>query len=301
MTKPTLTRQMIGPEQWKVLPVEKCSNINACIYDPAGYRHEFRSAYSTPSNLQIAKKALECLYAAWAKDQEIHAKNLPAIENNQRIHDEVKAIMKAIGIPDRWKEKDLKSRARYTKYIEQAAGYLGDLARNVPVFDGFNERQYQGLKQRYAEFLSKAEQADKDAQLQREREAKAAIERQKSDIEKAAIILRYELDPAQLWDWTDILGVLRKKDQRIDLACAMQMTRGDWSEGYYRVSDALDRFKVETEEDGDIYRDVCSCFSDDIDGRVFRDTAWSYGRIFESVTDTQLAADAQNALGHWMP
>ena len=81
----------------------------------------------------------------------------------------------------------------------------------------------------------------------------------------------------------------------------MSQTRGDWSEGYYRVSHALDRFKVETEEDGDIYRDVCSCFSDDIDGRVFRDTTWNYSHIFESVKDMQLSEDAQKALGHWMP
>ncbi|MNV78716.1 hypothetical protein D3C71_1722230 [compost metagenome] len=115
-------------------------------------------------------------------------------------------------------------------------------------------------------------------------------------MELAAVLLRYEL-PLES-SWSDVLDSLCEKDQRLDLAVAMQRTRGDWSEGPYRVKNALDRFQIETTEDKDIANDVLSCLDDFEDGRVFRDTNWNYGRLFASVKDETLSADVQKALQH---
>ncbi len=115
-------------------------------------------------------------------------------------------------------------------------------------------------------------------------------------MELAGVLLRYEL-PIES-SWSDVLDHLCGKDQRLNLAVAMQRTRGDWSEGPYRVSNALGNFRIETNEDKDIAADVATCLYDFSDGRVFRDTTWNYTRLFASVTDQQLAADCQKAMQH---
>jgi hypothetical protein len=120
------------------------------------------------------------------------------------------------------------------------------------------------------------------------------VDKRKADMELAAILLRYQL-PLES-SWSDVLEHLRGKDQRIDLAVAMRQTRGDWSDGCYRVTDAIRRFTIRTDEDKEIAADVLGCTAEFGDGRVFRDTAWSYDALFASVADRQLAADAQTAL-----
>jgi hypothetical protein len=92
----------------------------------------------------------------------------------------------------------------------------------------------------------------------------------------------------------DVLEALRGKDQRLDLAVAMMQTRGNWSYGFYRVSDALGRFKIDSDTDKDIANEIVGCMNDD-DGRVFRDCAWSYDRLFAEAEDKQLSVDIQMA------
>ena len=111
-----------------------------------------------------------------------------------------------------------------------------------------------------------------------------------------SMLLRHELPIESSWD--DVLEHLRKKDQRLDLAVAMEQTRGDWSDGPYRVRNALDRFQIHIDEDKAIATDVASCLYDFEDGRVFRDTTWSYSALYESVADKQLVSDCQTAMNH---
>jgi hypothetical protein len=74
----------------------------------------------------------------------------------------------------------------------------------------------------------------------------------------------------------------------------MMQTRGNWSYGFYRVSDALGRFKIDSDTDKDIANEIVGCMNDD-DGRVFRDCAWSYDRLFAEAEDKQLSVDIQMA------
>jgi len=284
----------------KAMPIEKVGFVGQCQSHPSGYEHQATSRYSyhKPSTKRIAEIAMQALEAARAKDVEAHERNIPALAHNLALRERIVGMMKAAGIPDSWSERDTSSRARYPKNKTVAAGYLGDLAKHVVIADGFAyaTSTYESLKTRYQAY---AEEAGKEAErLERERAAEA--DRQKEERRKnlalASVILRYGL--AEDADWPEILEQLCAKDQRLDLAVAMQQTRADWSEGPDRVSNALDRFVIETTEDKDIANDVLRCLDGFDDGRVFRDTTWNYDRLFASVSDQQLAADVQTALTH---
>ncbi|AMR77634.1 hypothetical protein [Cupriavidus nantongensis] len=279
----------------KAMPIEMVGHVGKCQSHPGGYEHAAKVGYSKPSASQIAAYAMRALEAARAKDLEAHEKNLAALAHNQALRERVIALMKAAGIPDTWSERDHASRARYPKSRTVSAGYLGDLAKHVVVSDGFASATstYESLKKRYEEYAATAAQEAKRAEQLREAEAERQKEERRKNIALASIILRYGLD--QDSDWPDVLEALCAKHQRLDLAVAMQQTRGDWSEGPYRVRNALDRFQIETTEDKDIANDILACLEDFCDGRVFRDTTWSYDRLFASVEDQQLAADVQQA------
>jgi sulfur relay (sulfurtransferase) DsrC/TusE family protein len=269
--------------------------VGKCMSDPRSYKSDL-DRWREPMAKTIASHALAKLEEARKKDVEAHERNLPKIEVNKAIRENIVAVMKEAGIPDSYSERDTKSRARFPKSIRHDAGYLGDLNRNVKIADGFEPASwtYNSLKARYDEYARQAEEEDARRKADQEREEAAALERRRNDLKLAEIILRHGL--VETTDWDAALDALRCKDQRLDLAAAMYQTRGDWSDGYYRVSDALGRFTVTTPEDAAIQTDILSCFNDDIDGRIFRDTTWNYSRLFAEAEDQQLSKDVQTAL-----
>lgn len=275
--------------------LEFCSHVGKCMSSPQSYASRLDS-WRTPTAKQIAARALQDLETARSNDIAAHERNLPKLQANKVIREKIIAVMKEAGIPDSYSERDLKSRARFPKSIRHDAGYLGDLHRNIKINDGFDHatQTYNSLKARYDQYAQEAEQEDAKRKAAEEREAATKLEERRKNIKLAEIILRYGLPETAEWD--DILGALREKDQRLDLAAAMSQTRGDWSEGYYRVSDAISRFTVKTPQDAEIQTDILECFNDDIDGRIFRDTTWNYSRLFAEAEDQQLSKDVQTAL-----
>lgn len=282
----------------KIMPVEQCGAVGKCMGHPSSYREQAKSryTYTEPTTARIAEYALRELEAARAKDVAAHEKNLPAMENNKAVAAAIVALNEAVGMPKRWSERDRNSRSRYPKTIGHDAGYLTDIRREVITDDGFASATatYERLKRDYDAYVEQGNRDAEQAQRQRQREQEAEIEKRKADMELAAMLLRYEL-PIES-SWSEVLENLRGRDQRLDLAVAMSQTRGDWSEGAYRVSDALRRFSIETNEDKDIAADVAAHLVDFEDGRCFRDCDWNYSRLFASVQDQQLAADVQTAM-----
>lgn len=278
----------------QAMPVERCGFVGKCQASPSGYASSVIS-YAKPSTDRVAQHALQQLEAARAKDVETHEKNQAAIENNKAVRAHIVAMMKAVGVPDSWSERDQTSRARFPKNKTVRAGYLNDIDRYVLIDDGFASATftYESLKTRYDEYATRAKTEAEQAARERAAAEERKKEERRRDMALAGILLRYEL-PAES-EWSDVLETLRSKNQRLDLAVAMQQTRGDWSEGPYRVSDALSRFTIETTEDKDIANDILSCLDGFEDGRTFRDTAWGYDRLFASVEDQQLAADVRLA------
>lgn len=281
----------------KIMPLEQCGAVGKCMSSPQSYASDM-SRWSTPSIDQVAAKAMRELEAARAVDVAMHDRNADAIANNAAVRAHVEAIMDGIGIPRSWSQKDTKSRARYPKTFSTPAGYLTDLVRECRTDDGFvaATNTYNMLLTRYTEYAATAKaQAEKDAAAAERAQAMKVAQR-KADIELVTIIQRYSL-PIES-EWGDVLEALRGRDQRLDLAVAMRHVRGDWNDGCGAVESALGRFTIRTDEDKDIANDVLGCTHDFEDGRVFRDTNWSYDRLFASAVDQVLAADVQTAMSH---
>lgn len=282
----------------KIMPVEQCGAVRKCMANPRDYKSQMPRGYtfSEPSNKRVAAFALQKLEDAWKADQATHIKNLPALEANKAIRDRIQTLMDEVGMPKTRKVRD-GNRMSYglPKMKTVDAGYLDDFKAHLPVSDNFMlmEHSYNELKAKYDKFAEEAEKEAEVAAQAAEREAEREKAERRANIELAKIILRYDLPEDSTWN--DCLDLLRKKDQRLDLAVAMSQTRGDWSDGFWRVSDALGRFKIQDDEDKDIANDVVSCMNDD-DGRVFRDTTWNYGRLFETAANSQLSADIQLAM-----
>ena len=281
-------------DQLKIMPIEPCNQVGRCSASPSSYRD--RIQYGEKTIAKAAVIALGELAHARARDIAIHEKNLPAMENNALIALQITTLNEAVGMPTRWSERDLKSRSRYTKTIGHDAGYITDIRRECKTDDGFSDAttQYERMLKSYREYEEQGKREAEAAARAKESEQAAALEKRKADIELAAMLLRYSLPIESTW--AEVLEALRGRHQRLDLAVAMAQTRGDWSEGPYRVRGAMDRFTIRDNEDKDIANDVLGCMDDFEDGRVFRDTKWSYDALFASVEDRQLVADVQRAM-----
>jgi len=283
----------------KIQKVELCKAVSGgCSASPQSCASRMPAYSGSDNPAKVAAYAMRELEAARQKDVDTHTRNLPALQANQAVHDHVKAVMAAVGMPLRWSERDTKSRSRYPKTISHDAGYLVDLRREAIIDDNFEHATacYQRLLKDYQAYAERAaaESEQKAAAAQRQRDAELA--KRRADMELAAMLLRYQLPIESTW--RDVLHALADKHQRLALAIAMQQTRMDWSEGPWRVRDALQAFQIETTEDKDIATDVLAGLEDFCDGRVFRDCTWSYTALFASIPDQQLAADAQAALSH---
>jgi hypothetical protein len=114
------------------------------------------------------------------------------------------------------------------------------------------------------------------------------------DLKIMPVVLRYGIDRES--DWKDVLEHLRGQHQRANLAVAMMNVRNDWSEGPDEVSNAIDAFTIETDEDKEIANSVLRNLGEgwDGDGRCFRDCSWNYHRIMATLPD-QLHQDINTA------
>lgn len=283
----------------KIIPVARCDAVEKCLSSPKHYASKMNSGYRTTTNKQIATEALRRLEEARKADVDTHAANEQALATNAVIRNRIISLMEEIGMPKTYRVQDKKSRSRYVKWMTLDAGYLADLKREVPVSDGFDlaTSRYNALLAEYEKFAGEAEKEHEQAKQASERAAEAERNARIANIELAKIIIRWGLPEHSTW--SDVLDELRKKDQRLDLAVAMQQTRGDWTEGFWRVSDAIDRFKIYTDQDKEIANDILGCLKSECgDGRIFRDTTWNYGRLFAEAADKQLSADVQSAYGH---
>lgn len=278
------------------MPVTMCEAIlKVRWHSPESYQSN--PPYGRCASLALAVDAFQRVVdEAVRKDHETHEANVDAIAHNAKMRAAITEIMKLAGIPDEFHEVDRNSRARWPKKKRHDAGYLGDLKRNFPIDDGFDRAM-----RRHAEMLKAIEEAKPKVEREKQAVEQArlnAIAARKADLALAAIILRHKLDEESTWD--EALLSLSQRNKYLDLAVAGRQTRGDWSEGFYRVQAAFDRFKIESDQDKDIAADLLGCLRSgddgDRDGRIFRDTTWNYEALFALVGDKQLVADVRTCM-----
>lgn len=283
----------------KIMPIEQCGAVGKCMASPQSYESSMGSySYRKPAPDRVAAYALAELERARAADAAMHERNLPALANNQAVREYVEKVMDDIGMPRSFTQRDTNSRARRPKTYSSPAGFLTDLVRECKTDDGFAAatRTYEELSKRYREYEASAKQQAERDKAAAERAEAEKIAKRRADLELVTIIQRYGL-PIES-EWHDVLEALRGRDQRLDLAVAMEDVRGDWNDGCGAVEYALSRFTIRDNEDKDIANDVLGCTRDFEDGRVFRDTTWSYSALYASVADRQIVADVQTARSH---
>jgi hypothetical protein len=132
----------------------------------------------------------------------------------------------------------------------------------------------------HTEFCRQA--ALNDVRIEREGMKK----RQELGIMKLAA--KYLPEDTEEWEASDIIRAMTEKDKYLDLAYAMEQTRGDWSCGFYRVEDALNGFEVVTDADKEIHDEIMSLMEQE-DGRVFRDCNNNYSVVYGLVEPSLLA------------
>ena len=273
----------------KIQPIKPCGFVRQTIVNPTS---ESYGRFST--NAQRVANAISALDAAFAKDKETHEANVPALAANRDLAKRLEEQMLALGFPRSEWELNPKSRSAHTRYNTVDAGWLRSIRAHVPVDDGFSacEQAYTRLKSEFERAAKAA--ADADARTAREKEMaeNAAKARRVADLKLLELCQRRGFDIGTNYDTA--LDKLRASNQRLDLAVAMMQTRDDWSEGCYRVEDALDRFKPSCPDEEAMANEAsgnCAEWGEIMDGRVFRDSCWNYDRIIGTL-DEQLRKDA---------
>lgn len=266
----------------KIMPVQQLGgafgrfSTNIDTYEKQGfYKHSWRTA---------ADKAEAQFTSTMAQVDKQHQENLIAIANNVQIKDSVNLMMHNIGIPLTYQVIDRKSRSRLPKYVEQKAGYIGDLYRNCPTSDGYESavQAYDKLMRSVVEYrkacseLEETERRVKEQQATKEKNARTL----------ATLVVKHGLPHDT--DAHGVLAHLTASNQLLNLAHAMRMTRNDWSEGFWRVSDAIAAFVPASGIDDEILHDVASYLDgEESDGRCFRDCKWSYNDILHRLSESQ--------------
>lgn len=263
-----------------VKEIERLSAELVKLKTPHGTAHEYvevpflKYTYNLKADAWSNDRRWANAQADYKAALEIAARNDAAKAANDLLASNLAKMIEACGLKcevvDRsWRTGKIKSRTPTEWKSALTAAFprpYGTTDEVESKWKRLSEQQDKIEKQRQQE----AEQAEA-ARLNDERERKLT-----AAVVDAAKYLG--IDPITS-DAEHVIETLRERDKYLDLAIAMSATRGDWSDGFYRVKHALGRFKVETEIDKAIFSDVSSCMDHD-DGRVFRDTEWNYDRLF---------------------
>lgn len=233
-----------------------------------------------------------------AEDLDTSNRNAESMEVIVDTRDGLITWFKSTSFPTRiWSHIDLKEEKRTRDRKQVDAHWL------VAIKEAFNELVPHGqftvdqkyIKLKYDEMRKEIVRLEERYQSNR-KELERVYNQEKEEKKKLFLIFelatKYNLLPVDEVSPCDIESHILSQDKYLDLAWSMERTRGDWSEGFYRVESALRRFEVVTPTDALIVADLQEIMdSDEQDGRVFRDTTYSYGTIYEYVENKELIAD----------
>lgn len=212
-------------------------------------------------------------------------------EHNRELFNKIVRVITETGIP-RHVRKTIR---RQTKMVD--ADWYTALYETMPkvVYNS------QAVQQRIADIerrITEHQKAVAELAAKQKRDAEAEAVRNKLIRTTAVLAAKYGFDT--MTSPNQLMQLLLGKNKYLDLAYAMECTRGDWSQGFYRVENALGDFKIDTDQDKEIYKDVSECLTgDDRDGRIFRDTEWNYSKIYELV-DPELLKDFKELEGMFL-
>lgn len=206
----------------------------------------------------------------------IRVRNAEIIEHNKKVVAKITAFMNTVGIPASFNYTDPKSRARNPKSISKQAGYKDDIGRNIATVDYAYTNIINSCKTKRNDIQNWSVKAI-NSLLEVEKMRKASETQQK--LEKLIAVLKVKYDVEFDAEDVEVLDAIINRSKYLRLADAMFNARSDFSE-HYRVSYALDAFKVENDTDQKIVDSLSEILDEyEGDGRIFRDCEWNYGAI----------------------
>lgn len=148
-----------------------------------------------------------------------------------------------------------------------------------PFFNNNTHGWEQYSRQRKEQLQKKADEAKR-----LEKEKQRLETQRKANFLSWEIAKRHNMPVEADIDPYEVMEFLTDSNRYLDLAAAMEATRNDWSDGFDRVQYALSRFQSHSDGsigDKAIIDDISDCLDGDHeDGRVFRDTEWSYDKLY---------------------
>lgn len=269
------------PAKMKLTPLPYISAISESSFYVRDY-YGGSKAPTTLAALSLRKEAVLKEHEKLQQDiEQVHTGNLPALAVNKAIHEKMTLVMQQAGIGTTFSVREVPKGKRTMQWVTKPAGWVADLAREVPVSDGFDSAIYsmknraESIEQTYKKMAAKL--------AEEEKKAAAEVKTQTKILELAKLQVKYDL-PATT-DADGILEHLRGLDKYFNLAYAMEATRNDWNDGFYKVEGALSKFEVATEEDAEIKIALQELvFGEESDGRIFRDCKYNYSYLYSLAT-----------------
>lgn len=223
---------------------------------------------------------------AWKRSQPVRERNAAVVANNRKLQDRFLALVQNTGIPTTVRRLKPRSRSRWnaSNYETVESDWFTGLKLAIPTMDSWPT-----LHERFESRMREV-----GAAIQRREAEKAAAARAKAEADEkvrnaAVLLLLSEKYGCQADSW-DVGNALLKRCKYMRLAHYLRKNRNDWSDGPDFARQGLDGFSAETPQDQEILRDLCPLVEDwDGDGRVFRDTKWSYDALFGLVNPDLLA------------
>ena len=251
-----------------------------------GFAQEPGRYYSRPTWQQNVKAARDLLTSSRDAIEKQHALNIPVIENNVAVREQVRRIMTNLGIPEsRTTYGYATQRARKMTSRTVTAGYVSDLTEVCKTDDGYQQccRVLESFEKRIDEYENE----------QRREASRVEAEARKKNGERGKLILlgrmssKYNCDE----DIHSIVEALCNKDKYFALAYWLLQNRTDWHDGPASAERGLGYFfPLESEEDQLIHKEITSFCEDwDGDGRVFRDCTYNYTFLFTKASPEVMA------------
>jgi len=245
--------------------------------DPGGEYYKFgedaRNRYVTPSQ-EAEKKKYESILATYQSDLETAKKNAEIFAENGKLLKRCVDMIIATGIPKEYSKTEWRGRSH--KNVTVTAEWANYLHAPIPKLSVRDvEDRIRNLNDAYKKYT--------EAIVQKVRDEKMKVEATEKERQKMAVMAEVALylgkDPVTA-DFSELMDALRV-DKYLDLASAMEDTRGDWSDGFYRVENALGRFTAETDVDKRIAESLSELvWGDERDGRIFRDCEYNYSVLY---------------------
>jgi len=230
------------------------------------------------NNEKSKENFLTILNAIEELDSITDQENIKASQTNIHTRDVVMKMLYDIGVPTKKLEYKT-NRARNKEWINCAWTYEIQSAFSM------YSSNISSTKNRLIETFDKLYKTDQDKRKEEDNKKQQEIERKENDRQLAYMLAKYELDITS--DWKDLQYTIIDKNKYLYLAHFLMMNRGDWSDGYSYARTGLSGFKVETEQDKEIFdciNNIATTY-EDVDGRYFRDCEWNYDVLYNLVKE----------------